>query len=144
MYILDTNIIIRFLTNDDQEQSSIAYRLFEKAVNGELLFLLHPLVVAECCWVLESKRYGYAKEEIASKLKQMIEASCVKTIDQEVVEKALDDYARCGVDFADAYLSALTRHTSSIQGIITWNEKDFRRLGGECYLPESIIGMAQS
>ncbi|KJE26972.1 PIN domain protein [Geobacillus kaustophilus] len=139
MYILDTNIIIRFLANDDEEQSSVAYRVFEKAVNGEFVFLLHPLVVAECCWVLESKRYGYTKGEIASKLKQIIEASCVKTTGKEVVEKALDAYARCSVDFADAYLSALVEHTSSIQGIITWNEKDFRRLGGECYMPESII-----
>ncbi|WP_049777089.1 PIN domain-containing protein [Geobacillus sp. Y412MC52] len=139
MYILDTNIIIRFLTNDDEEQSLVAYRVFEKAVNGEFAFLLHPLVVAECCWMLESKRYGYTKGEIASKLKQIMEASCVKTIDKEVVGKALDDYARCSVDFADAYLSALAQHTSSIQGIITWNEKDFRRFGVECYMPESII-----
>ncbi|MBB6283446.1 hypothetical protein [Geobacillus subterraneus] len=63
----------------------------------------------------------------------------MKTTDQKVVGKALDDYAHGNVDFADAYLSALTRHTSSIQGIITGNEKDFRRLGGECYMPESII-----
>gem|GEM_PF-2318656 len=89
--------------------------------------------------MLESKRYGYTKGEIAGKLKQIIEACCVKTTDQEVVGKALDDYAHCSVDFADAYLLALTQHTSFIQGIIRWNEKDFRRLGGECYMPESII-----
>jgi hypothetical protein len=31
-----------------------------------LTLVLHPLVIAECCWVLESKRYGYMKEKIKS------------------------------------------------------------------------------
>ncbi|EPZ39510.1 MULTISPECIES: PIN domain-containing protein [Anoxybacillus] len=139
MYILDANVIVRFLTNDDKIQSPIAYRLFEKAVNGELSFVLHPLVIAECCWVLESKRYGYRKEEIAERLTQLVEAPCIKTIDKEIVLQAIASYGKHRVDFADAYLSSLMKHSHTVQAVITWNEKDFKKLACEYYLPDRIV-----
>lgn len=139
MYILDANIIVRFLTNDDEIQSPIAYRLFEKAVNEELSLVLHPLVIAECCWVLESKRYGYKKEEIAERLKQLVEAPCIKTIDKEIVLQALMNYGQHRVDFTDAYLVSFIQHSPSVQAVITWNEKDLKKLEGEYYLPDRIV-----
>ncbi|PDM40007.1 MULTISPECIES: PIN domain-containing protein [unclassified Geobacillus] len=138
MYILDANVIVRFLANDDEIQSPIAYRLFEKAVNEELTLVLHPLVIAECCWVLESKRYGYTKEEIAEKLKQLVEAHCIKTIDKEIVLQALMNYYKHRVDFTDAYFASFIQHSPSAQAVITWNEKDFKKLEGEYYLPDHI------
>lgn len=54
-YILDTNIIIRFLANDHLEHSPAAYRLFEAASKNEVVLLLDPVVVAECVHVLKGR-----------------------------------------------------------------------------------------
>lgn len=139
MNLLDANIIIRFLTNDDATQSPKAYRLFERAVEGELTLLLHPLIVAECCCVLESKRYGYSKKEIADTFNQIISASGIKTIEKETIQKALFGYSNDNVDFVDAFLSAVVEGSKEIHSTVTWNVKDFRKLGAEFYTPEEIL-----
>ncbi|MDE3840654.1 PIN domain nuclease [Bacillus methanolicus] len=137
-HLLDANAIVRFLTNDDPKQSPVAYRLFEKATKGEIQLVLTPLVITECCWVLQSKRYGYSKAEIAEKLSLIISANGIKTTEKEIVQKALFNYSTHNVDFVDAYLSA-TAQFSEVNSIITWNEKDFKRLGVEFYTPEQVL-----
>lgn len=133
--LMDTNIIIRFLTNDDEIQSPIAYQLFEKAVNGEVELVLNPMIVAECTWILQMKRYGYTKTEIAEKFKQLILSPGMKTLEKSITLKALSDYHECKVDFFDAYLCA----ASFENHIITWNKKDFKKLDCTFYTPEQII-----
>ncbi|PLR79406.1 PIN domain nuclease [Bacillus sp. V3-13] len=139
MYLLDTNIIVRFLTNDDEKQSPAAYSLFEKAVNGKITLLLEPLVIAECCRVLESKRYSYAKKDIADKLSQLISAPSVKMNNEAIVQKALSDFSEFGVDFVDAYMAAYVYFSSGINAVITWNEKDFKKINAEFLTPDMII-----
>ncbi len=53
--LLDANIIIRFLTNDDDIQSPLVFKIFEKAVRHEFTLILSPIIVAECTWVLLSR-----------------------------------------------------------------------------------------
>lgn len=138
MYLLDTNLIIRFLTNDDEVQSPIAYSLFEMATKGQITLVLAPLVIAECCWVLESKRYAYSKDEIASKLGLLINANGIKPLEKELIQNALFIYSTHNVDFVDAYLRSYVDH-SDLHAVITWNVKDFKRFRGEYYTPEQIL-----
>lgn len=142
-HILDATLIVRFLTNDDPTQSPIAYRLFEKAVRGEIQFILTPLIVTECCWVLQSKRYGFSKLEIAEKLSQIVSANGIKTIDKDIVLHALYGYSTHNVDFVDAYLAAISK-AGEYGPIITWNAKDFKRLGVEFYTPEQILNSSDT
>lgn len=135
---LDSNIIIRFLTNDDEIQSPIAFKVFEKAVRREYTLVLSPIIVAECICVLQMKRYGYKKSEITNKFTQLILAPGIKTIEEEVTLKSLSDFSQYNVDFIDAYLSS-TSYLEKNNPIITWNKKDFARLGCEFYSPEDLI-----
>lgn len=142
-HLLDANAIVRFLTNDDPIQSPVAYDLFEKAVEGEFQLILTPLIVTECCWVLQSKRYGFSKTEIAEKMSQIVSANGIKTVEKEIVLKALYGYSTHNVDFVDAYLAAISM-TEEYGSIITWNAKDFKRLGAEFYTPEQILHSSES
>lgn len=136
--LIDTNVIIRFLANDDEEQSDTAYEVFKKAVNEEITLVLTPMVIAECTWVLGMKRYGYSKEHIADSLARIIAAPGVRTMEEDVVLAALHNYNNCNIDFVDAYLAATSLKIGN--PCLTWNSKDFKRCEDvEHYTPDEIV-----
>ncbi|THE13132.1 PIN domain-containing protein [Bacillus timonensis] len=136
--LLDANVIIRFLTNDDEIQSPLSYKVFERAVHGKYTLVISPLIVAECTWVLQMNRYGYTKADIADKFTQLILSPGIKSIDEETILKSLQDFSKHNVDFIDAYLSNISIFNNKYP-IVTWNKKDFNRLGCEFFIPENIV-----
>jgi len=66
MNAIDTNILIRYLTQDDIKQGEAAKELIE---NGEPVFLTH-IVFIESVWVL-SASYGLDKQTIAKTLHEL-------------------------------------------------------------------------
>ncbi|MGG5252697.1 PIN domain-containing protein [Neobacillus sp. SM06] len=119
MYLLDANVIVRFLTNDDPVQSPAAFQLFKKAIEKNLTFMLHPLVIAECCYVLESKRYSHSKKEIAENLSQLIASANIKTLEMDIVLGALVEYCKQNVDFTDAFLAVSVNQNAELSATIT-------------------------
>jgi predicted nucleic acid-binding protein len=124
-FILDANIIIRFLANDHPEHSPKARTLFERMTENEFLPILEPLIVAECVYVLSGKYYGYSREDIAEWLTKIIEFCEVEH--KEVLRTAMMNYAKFNVDFADAYLASKAEHLS--EKVATFNTKDFDKMG---------------
>jgi predicted nucleic-acid-binding protein len=134
-FLIDTNIIIRILTGEPKELAEEAKQLVQKVANGELVFYVPAMVLAECCWVLQAV-YQFSKIDIARVLKEFIQSDGVETEESFVLD-VLEHYAMHNVDFVDAYLSK----KSEIQSlsVITWNKKDFKRLGCEFYPPKELI-----
>ena len=57
---LDTNVLIRYVTQDDETRAAVAAREIEGAgAKGEKM-LIHPLILCELVWVLE-RAYGFPK-----------------------------------------------------------------------------------
>ena len=54
MKALDTNILVRFLVKDDENQSESVYRLFKKAESEKDAFFVPLLVILETVWVLKA------------------------------------------------------------------------------------------
>ena len=54
MKALDTNVIVRFLIQDDETQSKIVFKLLKKTEERKETFFIPVLVVLETIWVLES------------------------------------------------------------------------------------------
>lgn len=97
---LDTHVLVRYLVEDDPEQSSRAAALVERAIEaGERLFV-PQLVLCELVWVLESV-YRYSRDEIVSVLRDLLRTRQLAIEDLDVVRKALDRFAERGGDFAD-------------------------------------------
>lgn len=63
MKALDTNVLVRFLMNDDEAQAQQVYRLFKTAEAQQEPLLVPLLVVLELFWVLESA-YRLSRGEI--------------------------------------------------------------------------------
>jgi predicted nucleic-acid-binding protein len=95
MIAIDTNIVVRFLTGDNAEQSARAQAL----IDGQQVFL-SVTVALETDWVLRSA-YGFRPSEVIHALRAFGGLPTVTVEDAEAVARALD-MAEAGLDFADA------------------------------------------
>ncbi|MEP6566626.1 MAG: type II toxin-antitoxin system VapC family toxin [Mesorhizobium sp.] len=95
MLAIDTNVVVRYLTNDDPEQSPRARRL----IDGQLVFVADT-VILEAVWVLRSA-YGYSQTAIVSALRLFGGLPTVELEDAAIISSALD-LSEAGMDFADA------------------------------------------
>lgn len=103
MIAVDTNVVVRLLTNDNPAQARKARALFE---SGQDLFV-SPTVLLETEWVLRSG-YGLAPARIVALLKGLLGLTGVFTAEAQQVASALDACA-AGMDFADALHLTLSR-----------------------------------
>jgi len=71
MRFLDTNIFIRFLTDDVPEKADACEEIFRKAVEKQETLFTTDLVIAEIVWVLESF-YELPKDEIQDKVEKIL------------------------------------------------------------------------
>ena len=117
---LDTNVIIRIITGDPQEMAQEAEDLIVKVEMGELVLRLSAIVVAECCWVLESF-YEAQPTDITDTLLKFTNAIGVETEEKPVVQQALLDFSAKKVDFVDAYIAAHAKANPS-EDVVTWDK----------------------
>lgn len=74
MNALDTNILVRLITDDDPDMRQRAVRLIEDTHANKEVLLVPTVVVLELVWVL-SARYGFSRTDILNALERL---SCVK------------------------------------------------------------------
>jgi uncharacterized protein len=103
---LDTNLFIRYLTNDDPEKAERVARLLEEAARGEVLLVTAELVLAEVVWVLESA-YDMTKKQIAPLIRGILATPGLDVINGRLVAGAIDLYESQNVDFTDGYVVAV-------------------------------------
>ena len=99
--LLDTNVIIRFLTGDHLTHSPRSRNLFVRAAEGEVTLVLTDLALAETAWVLESF-YSLDRAEITAALKGIVESTGIEVQDKRILLSALQNFGQTGVNFVDA------------------------------------------
>ncbi|SCK61460.1 Predicted nucleic-acid-binding protein, contains PIN domain [Variovorax sp. HW608] len=106
MPALDTNVLIRYVVQDDEAQLAAARRLIRKCVaNGETLFV--PVTVTlEIEWVLRAS-FGYPKDEVMGALSSLFSAAELSFESERALEVALQLYRNGTADFADCLHIAL-------------------------------------
>lgn len=68
---VDTNVFLRFLTNDDPAKAKRAETLFRDALRSKIKLATSLLVIAETIWTLESF-YHLEKPDIAAKVEKIL------------------------------------------------------------------------
>ena len=126
---LDTNVILRFLLKEDPQLFQAVEPLFLQAEQGDLEIYIHPIIIAEIIWTLESY-YEYSKEKIAEVMIQLVEAKGVVVPDKEIIVRALQDYKEKNVDFIDSYLVQYANKKGPLT-VYTLDKKHFSRLNGD-------------
>lgn len=100
MIALDTNVLVRFLVEDDDAQSRKATRLIEKALKRDEALFISDIVMCEMVWVL-STSYRFSRPEIAGVLGDLLRGRGVVFDSSDALARALQAYVAGKGDFAD-------------------------------------------
>lgn len=106
MPALDTNVLVRYIVQDDSGQLAAAKRLIDRCVaEGQSLFV--PVTVTlELEWVLRAS-FGYAKDDVLQVLSNLFSAAELSFESERALEVALQLYREGSADFADCLHVAL-------------------------------------
>ncbi|KKQ67303.1 MAG: hypothetical protein US86_C0001G0230 [Candidatus Daviesbacteria bacterium GW2011_GWA2_38_24] len=102
--LLDTNLIIRFLVNDDPIKVSRVEKLLRNRNNTNILL---DTVIAEIIWVLNSY-YSLDKLEIIEKIRALIHVDTIEC-NAVLINEATRLWEENNISYIDAYLSAVAR-----------------------------------
>jgi predicted nucleic-acid-binding protein len=122
--LVDSNIIIRFITKDDPKKAEICRRLIEREMDSENL-LLSDMAVAEIIWVLESV-YKLKKDEIKEKIEAILNSKGLNFQNKNLLSEAIIIYSTYNIDFIDAYQSVLMQQ-NDIDTVYSY-DKDYDKL----------------
>lgn len=103
---IDTNVLIRFVVQDDKKQAAVASDLIENLCSASNPALISLIVLCEFVWVLSSA-YGYSREQISSALKQVLVTDCFEVSKHDMAWSAMLDYASGFGDYADCLIARL-------------------------------------
>ena len=125
--LIDSNVILRYLTKDPPKMAEAALSTLDDAQKGKISLLLTPLTVAEVVWVLESF-HGHGKTRISEIMGQFLFCEGLEVEDLDLIIEALTLYQAKNLDFADAFLTA-TALRKGPQAIYSF-DRDFDRVPG--------------
>jgi predicted nucleic-acid-binding protein len=97
---LDTNVLVRWIVDDDPRQAARVERLFEEAHEQGSPLFVPSTVMLELEWVLRS-RYELAKSTVLSAFNALLETQELEFQDEPALERALSFYRQNSADFAD-------------------------------------------
>ena len=117
---IDTNVLVRYLVQDDEQQASAATKIFEQVSDLNPVFI-NNIVMCETVWVL-SRAYKYKKSLIARTIEQILSTSNIEFENAEGVRKALRHYLTGNADFSD-YLLAEINKENGVKTTYTFDRK---------------------
>ncbi len=103
---IDTNVLVRYLVQDDPVQSKQAIRFIEEECTTETPGFINEVVFCELVWVLESA-YGYERALIVKVLEKILTTRQFEIHNPEIIWQALHGYKNKTADFADHYITHL-------------------------------------
>lgn len=132
--IVDTNVLLSFLTDRDLEQQERAGDLFQKALRGEQVALVPQAALAEMVYVLLNV-YKVSPADTAATLADLLDMPGVLAVDEVSWPAVLELWPHAVPDFGDALLAAVARDQAP-DAVATFDNKfssRLRRLGLPLY-----------
>ncbi len=127
MRFLDTNVILRYLTRDDEDKAGRALALMLRLERGDERVATSPMVIFEVVFTLE-KSYGVPRAAIRERVGDIVSFRGVSLPRKDIFRDALDLYASTSLSFADAFNAAFARRYG-VAEIYSW-DRDFDRVAG--------------
>jgi predicted nucleic acid-binding protein len=124
---LDTNILLRYLTRDDEQKARRALDLLLKVEQGEEKVITSPLVIFEVVFTLQSY-YKIPRQQIRELVLPIISLRGLQLPGKSVYYRAFDLYVSKNISFADAYNAAYML-SEKVSHVYSW-DRDFDKIDG--------------
>jgi predicted nucleic-acid-binding protein len=124
---LDTNILVRYLTQDDPVQSPKATEIIERRLTEENPGFVSVVAMVETVWVLD-RAYRLATHEIAAAVERMLQADVLVVENEQEIFTALIAIKEGQGSFADAVIAALGGR-AGCSCTLTFDQKALRLSG---------------
>jgi predicted nucleic-acid-binding protein len=121
MRAVDTNVLIRFLTGDEQRQAKKAYQLLKTAESEKTVIFVPLPVVLEMIWVLESV-YEISRKKILESISDLLLIPVLKFDRQPTIQQFVHSAQGNKYDLSDL-LIAHSAKTSGCESVITFDKK---------------------
>jgi predicted nucleic-acid-binding protein len=102
---IDTNVLVRYLADDDRTQSPRAARLMASLTTQAPGFV-SLIALVEAVWVMESS-YAATRDEVLGIVEPLLTTRTLVVENAPAVRNALQRYARGAADFADCLIACL-------------------------------------
>jgi len=126
IYLLDSNIFLRFLVKEDEESYQKCAELLGLVKSNKIKAVVPGIVITEIGWVLKSN-YNTPKNDIANKLEGIIKLKNLKVTNQYDWPKSIDIYRKHNIKLIDAVLATIPM-VASLQWTIVSFDEDFKKL----------------
>jgi predicted nucleic-acid-binding protein len=123
---VDTNLFIRFFTNDDQAKADRVGKLLDEAAAGNITLVTTEMVIAEIVWVLESF-YSLNKAAIAPIILGILATPGLNVINGNLIARTIEFYESSNIDFIDGYIAAVMEK-QGITELYSFDRKHISRL----------------
>jgi predicted nucleic-acid-binding protein len=118
---IDTNVLVRYIAQDDATQSRRATSFIEKECNEAAPGFVGLVVLVEVVWVSESC-YGATREEVADIVRRILSIRQLVVQDAETAWKALRLFESSKADFADC-LVARSAIAAGCKSVVTFDKQ---------------------
>lgn len=122
--LVDTNVLLSFVTDRDLRQQAAASELFERAADRALTLVVAQAAIAECVFVLENA-YALPVERVAAVCRKLVSLPGVEILDAVAWELLLELWPAVVTDFGDAVLATVAK-AERVDALATFDRR-FRR-----------------
>ena len=122
MALMDTNVLIRFLTADNHKKYKNLYSFFESLENGDIRVELKLIVLFQVIFVLKSF-YKVSKESIADGIAELLKYKGIIIKEKIITIRALELWREKKMEIVDCYLIACLEKDA--QNILYSYDRDF-------------------
>jgi predicted nucleic-acid-binding protein len=119
---VDTNLLVRYITDDDPDQAHRVRLLFQEAEERKEHFHVSSIVLCELSWTLRGKPYFFDRATIADVLERIMETSLFEIQDRDLTRRAAADYRQGRADFPD-YLIGWQNQSAGCEDTVTFDGK---------------------
>ena len=116
---LDTNVLVRYLVQDDPAQARQANALIDRAAAQETAMFINHVVMCELAWVL-GRGYGYARTALAEVIEKILLGRQFEIEKKDLVWAALANFKESRADFADC-LIGVTNDLAGCESTLTFD-----------------------
>ena len=127
---LDTNVLVRYMAQDEPKQAARATRLIEEELSAAEPGFISLMVLVEVCWVLK-RLYSASADELIAAVQDLLDTPRFQLDRRDVVAAAVQ-FMKAGQGSKAGFVDALIAQLAAAQGCtrtVSFDEAAVRSAG---------------